>query len=127
MYNEAEEAFELEYKLWGKETRVLFYVESEQEIMDGIAGISETLDRIDRNREKVAGIILRELGKAPLPEVKAFAQGLSIDCVYVEPEEGEVYVRFIAADAGGYLSDRVEMEYSEANGVEVIGWYGQVI
>ncbi|MBP3266729.1 MAG: hypothetical protein J6M17_13365 [Ruminococcus sp.] len=126
-YNEAEEAFELEYKLWGNSAKVLFYVETEQQIMDDLSAISETLDRIDRNREKIAGIILREKVRHPHPEIKSFAESLSIDCAYVEPEDGEIYVRFIVSDAGCCLSDRLELEYSAENGVEVIGWYGQVM
>ncbi|SDA12286.1 hypothetical protein SAMN02910447_00570 [Ruminococcus sp. YE71] len=126
-YNEKQEAFELPYKLWDKDVTVLFYVEEEQEIMDNIAVIADALAKVDRNLEKIAEVILRDAkgcGKLR-PDPKEFSKALSITDTFVELDEGEVYIRFVVADSSGYLKDRLELEYGESIGVEVIGWYGE--
>lgn len=126
-YNEKQEAFELPYKLWDKEVTVLFYVEEEQEIMDNIAVIADALAKVDRNLEKIAEVILRDTkgcGKLR-PDPNEFSKALSITDTFVELDEGEVYIRFVVADSSGYLKDRLELEYGESIGVEVIGWYGE--
>ncbi len=128
-YNEQQEAFELPYKLWDKEVTVLFYVESEQEIMENIKEIADALAKVDRNAEKIAEMIVRDKpNPARLrPEPKKLAETLSLTDVFVELDEGEVYVRFVVADSSGYLKDKLEIEFGESIGVEIIGWYGEDI
>ena len=128
-YNEQQEAFELPYRLWDKEVTVLFYVESEQEIMDNITVIADALAKIDRNPDKIAEVIVRDVS-APgrlKPDPKEFVKGLSITDAFVELDEGEVYTRFAVADDSSFLRDKLELEFSDSMGVEVIGWYGEDI
>ncbi len=127
IYNEEQEAYELPYQLWDGDVTVLFYVEDEQEIMDNIANIADALEKVNRNREKIAEVILRDR-KNPAklkPELKKFAEGISLTDVFVDLDEGEVYIRFVVADQSGYLKDKLEMEFGESIGVEIIGWYGE--
>lgn len=129
-YNEEQEAYELEYELWGSSVRVLFYVGSESEIMDGIGEIADKLDRINRNKDKIAAVIMREgwyeKGRFPMLDEKKFAESLTIDDAFVDMEEDDgmnaAVIRFIVVSSEGYLKGRLALEIETDNGLEIVGW-----
>lgn len=129
-YNEEQEAYELEYTLWGGQVRVLFYVDSENEIMDGLTEIADKLERINRNKDKIAAVIMREgwyeKGSFPMLDEKKFSDSLSIADAFVDMEEDDgmnaAVIRFIVTSSEGYLKGRLAVEIETDNGMEIVGW-----
>lgn len=129
-YNEEQEAYELEYTLWGGQVRVLFYVDSENEIMDGLTEIADKLERINRNKNKIAAVIMREgwyeKGRFPMLDEKRFSDSLSIADAFVDMEDDDgmnaAVIRFIVTSSEGYLKGRLAVEIETDNGMEIVGW-----
>lgn len=129
-YNEEQEAYELEYSLWGNQVRVLFYVDSENEIMNGLSEIADKLERINRNKSKIAAVIMREgwheKGRFPMLDEKRFSDSLSIADAFVDMEEDDgmnaAVIRFIVTSSEGYLKGRLAVEIETDNGMEIVGW-----
>lgn len=129
-YNEEQEAYELDYELWGNSVRVLFYVDSESVIMESIGEIADKLDRINRNKDKIAAVIMREgwheKGKFPMLDEKKFSDSLIIADAFVDMEEDDgmaaAVIRFIVVSGEGYLKDRLAVEIETDNGMEIVGW-----
>ncbi|MDE5619423.1 MAG: hypothetical protein K2I80_02715 [Ruminococcus sp.] len=117
-YNEKEEAYEITYKLWDNSVTVRFYVEKQQEIMDNFSEIAQKLDRLNRNKKKIAEIIADEGYYGGLSET--LAECLQITSAYVDVDEDGVVVCFNVDSTDGYLVP-LTMELGADNGIEVTG------
>ena len=117
-YNEKEEAYEITYKLWDNAVTVRFYVEEQQEIMDNFSEIAQKLDRLNRNKKKIAEIISDEGYYGGLSET--LAECLQITSAYVDVDEDGVVVCFNVDSTDGYLVP-LTMELGADNGIEVTG------
>ncbi len=117
-YNEKEEAYEITYKLWDNEVTVRFYVEEQQEIMDNFSEIAQKLDKLNRNKKKIAEIIADEGYYGGLSET--LAECLQITSAYVDVDEDGVVVCFNVDSTDGYLVP-LNMELGTDNGIEVTG------
>ena len=117
-YNEKEEAYEITYKLWDNEVTVRFYVEEQQEIMDNFSEIAQKLDKLNRNKKKIAEIISDEGYYGGLSET--LAECLQITSAYVDVDEDGVVVCFNVDSTDGYLVP-LTMELGADNGIEVTG------
>ena len=117
-YNEKEEAFEISYKLWEKDVTIRFYVESQQEIMDNFSEIAQKLDKLNRNRKKIAEIISDEGYYGGLSET--LENSLQITSAYIDLDEDGVVVCFNVDSTDGYLQP-LSMELGTDNGIEIIG------
>ena len=89
-YNEKEEAFEISYKLWEKDVTIRFYVENQQEIMDNFSEIAQKLDKLNRNKKKIAEIISDEGYYGGLSET--LENGLQITSTYIDIDEDGVNI-----------------------------------
>lgn len=119
-YNEKEEAYEIEYKLWGSAATVRFYVDSEQDIMDNFADVAQKLDKLDRNRKKIASLLMDE-GYYEGGDPDVLAKKLTLENVYVDIDEDGVVVCFTTDSSDGYLSGKIAVEIGADNGIEIIG------
>lgn len=117
-YNEKEEAYEITYRLWDNEVTVRFYVEEQQEIMDNFSEIAQKLDKLNRNKKKIAEIISDEGYYGGLSET--LAECLQITSAYVDVDEDGVVVCFNVDSTDGYLVP-LTMELGTDNGIEVTG------
>lgn len=117
-YNEKEEAFEITYKLWEKNVTVRFYVEEQQEIMDNFSEIAQKLDKVNRNKRKIAEIISDKGYYGGLSET--LADSLQITSAYIDVDEDGVVVCFNVDSTDGYLQP-LSMELGADNGIEVVG------
>ncbi|MDE5583011.1 MAG: hypothetical protein K2J08_04855 [Ruminococcus sp.] len=118
-YNEKEEAYEITYKLWENPITVRFYVEEEKEIMDNFSEIAQKLDKLNRNRKKIAEIIADNgyYGGA----VETLSENMQITKAYVDIDEDGVVVCFTVDSLDGYLRP-LAMELSTDNGIETVGY-----
>lgn len=117
-YNEKEEAYEITYRLWDNEVTVRFYVEEQQEIMDNFSEIAQKLDKVNRNKKKIAEIISDEGYYGGLSET--LAECLKITSAYIDVDEDGVVVCFNVDSTDGYLQP-LSMELGADNGIEVTG------
>lgn len=117
-YNEKEEAFEITYKLWENDVTVRFYVEEQQEIMDNFSEIAQKLDKVNRNKKKIAEIIAGEGYYDGFSET--LADNLQVTSAYIDVDEDGVVVCFNVDSADGYLQP-LSMELGADNGIEVTG------
>lgn len=118
-YNEKQEAYEITYKLWEKEVIIRFYVEEQQEIMDNFSEIAQKLDKVNRNKKKIAEIIADEGYYGGASET--LAESLQITSAYVDVDEDGVVVCFNVDSTDGYLPP-LSMELGVDNGIEIVGW-----
>jgi len=118
-YNEKEEAFEITYKLWENEVTVRFYVEEQQEIMDNFSEIAQKLDKVNRNKKKIAEIIISEGYYDGFSET--LADSLQITSAYIDIDEDGVVVCFYVDNIDGDLTP-LSMELGTDNGIEIVGW-----
>lgn len=117
-YNEKEEAFEITYKLWENDVTVRFYVEEQQEIMDNFSEIAQKLDKLNRNKKKIAEIIADDGYYGGLSET--LADCLQITSAYIDVDDDGVVVCFNVDSTDGYLQP-LSMELGVDNGIEVVG------
>lgn len=117
-YNEKEEAFEITYKLWENDVTVRFYVEEQQEIMDNFSEIAQKLDKLNRNKKKIAEIISDDGYYGGLSET--LADCLQITSAYIDVDDDGVVVCFNVDSTDGYLHP-LSMELGVDNGIEVVG------
>ncbi len=122
-YNEEQEAYELDYELWDRPVTVRFYVESEQDIMDNIGDIADKFDRLNRNRSKLAEIIIRDRWtKRSLLTLDPgdLAKDMYIADCSVEIDEDGIVLCLTAASEK-YLDKGLSMEIGDDHGLEVLG------
>lgn len=118
-YNEKEEAYEITYKLWENPVVIRFYVEEEKDIMDNFSEIAQKLDRLNRNRKKIAEIIADEGYYGGASET--LAENMQITRAYVDIDEDGVVVCFTVDSLDGYLKP-LAMEFGADNGIEATGY-----
>lgn len=56
-YNHSRQAFEIELEVWGRNKKIPIYVDDEKTAADSGQIITEKVDRINRNREKISRIV----------------------------------------------------------------------
>ncbi len=117
-YNEKEEAYEINYKLWDNMVTVRFYVEEQQEIMDNFSEIAQKLDKLNRNKKKIAEIISDEGYYGGLSET--LEECLQVTSAYIDVDEDGVVLCFNVDSTDGYLTP-LTMELGTDNGIEVTG------
>lgn len=117
-YNEKEEAFEISYKLWENNVTVRFYVEEESEIMDNFSEIAQKLDRLNRNKKKIAEIITDNGYYSGASEL--LAECIQITGTYIDIDEDGVVVCFNVDSTDGYMIPLC-MELGYDNGIEITG------
>lgn len=108
-YNEAEEAFELPYKLWDNIQTVRFYVEDEKTIMDNLTAIAEKLAKLDGSRKHIAKLITDE-GHYEGGNADTLADNLSLENVYVDIDEDEIVVCIDTDSFDGYMPSALHIE-----------------
>ena len=108
-YNEAEEAFELPYKLWDNIQTVRFYVEDEKTIMDNLTAIAEKLAKLDGSRKHIAKLITDE-GHYEGGNADTLADNLSLENVYVDIDDDEIVVCIDADSFDGYMPSALHIE-----------------
>lgn len=118
-YNEKEEAFEISYKMWENDVTVRFYVEEEAEIMDNFSEIAQKLDKVNRNKKKIAEIIADDGYYSGASEILEGC--LQITSAYIDIDEDGVVVCFYVDSTDGYLKP-LSMELGYDNGIEIVGW-----
>lgn len=120
-YNEEQKAFEITYKLWGNDTDVLLYVKSEQEILENLGEIAEKLDKIDRNRSKIADIIARRL-RSIFARDDGFEKTLHISKALVDLDKDGAIVEFTVKSSDTSLKGAgIDLELSTDNSIEILG------
>lgn len=119
-YNEKEEAYELPYKLWGKELTVRFYVEDEQTIMDNLGDIAAKLETVNGGKAR----IVKEIEDEGYSEgsTEKFMSGIEIVSIYVDIDEEDGAVVCFSVDcSNGSLIDTLALELYGGE-FEVLGW-----
>lgn len=120
-YNEEQKAFEITYKLWDNDTDVLLYVKSEQEILENLGEIAGKLDKIDRNRSKIADIIARRL-RSIFARDDGFEKTLHISKALVDLDEDGAIVEFTVKSSDTSLKGAgIDLELSTDNSIEILG------
>lgn len=56
-YSHGRQAFEIELEVWGKNKKIPIYVDDEKTAADSEQIITEKIDRINRNREKISRMV----------------------------------------------------------------------
>jgi len=108
-YNEAEEAFELPYKLWDNTQTVRFYVEEESVIMENLTAIAEKLAKLDGSRKLIAKLITDE-GHYEGGNTDTLADNLSLENVYVDIDDDEIVVCIDTDSFDGYMPSALHIE-----------------
>ncbi|MBR1864316.1 MAG: hypothetical protein IJ806_09540 [Ruminococcus sp.] len=126
-YDPQQEAYELNYVLWDKDVTVRFYVEEQQEIIDALTDIAQMLDKINRNKKKIAEIILRDGWAGGKKSAEGGAEGLEkslfIDSCSVELDEDiGIVISLLLGSDDGSLKGLLSVELGEDSGLEFIGW-----
>lgn len=116
-YNEEQEAYELPYKLWDNSITVRFYADGEEDIMDNLSEIAVKLETINGSKKRLARMIADEGMYDGAGET--LAKELIMKSIYVDIDDGEIVVCFVAASGDGYMKPlNVELYGSD---LEIIG------
>ena len=88
--------------------------------------MKDKLDRISRNKEKLAKIIIREgwINEADYSEeqLNKFAEVIFISNVSFEVTENGVCGTFAVSDDQGYLDGSLAFSMGEDNSIDILGW-----
>ena len=86
--------------------------------------LSEKLERIGRNREKLAQIIIRDgwLNEEDHTEeeLKKFAEELNI--VRIDFDAEEKTITLVVSDSNGFMEENLSIVMYEDNSIETEGW-----
>ena len=122
-YNEEQEAFEIDYELWGKTVTVLFYMEEQAEIIASLSEIADKLGKLDRNKQKIAEVIKRDgcydKKKFPLLTIAELDSQMEIESAFVDKDEDGVVLGATVTTANGSLGEGVMVEVLEDDALEV--------
>ena len=122
-YNEEQEAFEIDYQLWGKSVTVLFYMEDQQEIIGNISEIADLLGRLDRNKKRIAEIIKRDgrydKKKFPLLTSAEIEEQMKIESAFVDMDEDGIVLGATAVTDNGALGEGVMVELLSDGSLEI--------
>ncbi|WP_294469269.1 hypothetical protein [uncultured Ruminococcus sp.] len=122
-YNEEQEAFEIDYELWGQKVTVLFYMEEQQEIIENISEIADKLGKLDRNKSKIAEVIKRDgcydKKKFPLITIAELEAQMKIESAFVDMDEDGVVLGATVVTKNGALGEGVMVEVLGDGALEV--------
>ena len=122
-YNEEQEAFEIDYELWGKTVTILFYMEEQAEIIASLSEIADKLGKLDRNKQKIAEVIKRDgcydKKKFPLLTIAELDSQMEIESAFVDKDEDGVVLGATVTTANGSLGEGVMVEVLEDGALEV--------
>lgn len=122
-YNEEQEAFEIDYELWGEAVTVLLYMEEQEDIMENLADIAEKLAKIDRNKSRIAEIIKRDgrydKKKFPLMTSAEIEEIMTIESAFVDMDEDGAVLGVTVVAENGALGEGVMVEIVGDGGLEI--------
>lgn len=122
-YNEEQEAFEIDYELWGKTVTVLLYMEEQEEIMENLADIAEKLAKLDRNKQKIAEIVKRDgrydKKRFPLLTAAELEAEMVIESAFVDMDEDGAVLGVTVVTENGALGEGVMVELVGDGGLEI--------
>lgn len=124
-YDEYREAFILTYHMWGRETDVFLYAPSMDEVNEVLSQISDKIDRIKRNREKIVKIMKRDgwYGKGGRKiSDKKFAEEFIIQEIQVYIEDIGITIRFLVRHEREQVRERLAIELEPDNSIFIAGW-----
>ena len=88
--------------------------------------MKDKLDRIGRNKEKLAKIIIREgwINEADYSEeqLNKFTEVIFISNVIFETTPNGICGRFVVSDDQGYLDGDLAFSMAEDNSIDILGW-----
>lgn len=132
-YSHGRQAFEIELEVWGRKKKIPIYVDDEKTAADSENIITEKINRINRNREKISRIVFDyyslEISSIAyrLPEpyesfkdtFEEFAGKLYISKIFADIyEDGEITIYFTVKSRKKYCLDVLkEFELYMANGI----------
>lgn len=117
-YNDAEEAFEINYKIWNNEMTVRFYVEDQQKIIDNLSTVAQALAKLDGGRKKVCESIVND--GYYTDAIELLEKSIRLLSVYVDIDEEGVVLCFTVECSDGYLAPlSIELYEDE---FEPVGW-----
>lgn len=124
-YDEYREAFILTYYMWGRETDVFLYAPSMDEVNKVLSQISDKIDRIKRNREKLVKIMRRDgwygKGGRKISDRK-FAEEFIIQEIHVYIEDIGITIRFLVRHEREQVRERLAIELEPDNSIFIAGW-----
>lgn len=134
-YSHGRQAFEIELEVWGRKKKIPIYVDDEKTAADSEQIITEKIDRINRNREKISRIVFDyyslEISSIAywLPEpyesfkdtFEEFAGKLYITKIFADIyEDGEIIIYFTVKSRKKYCLDVfTELELYMDNGIGI--------
>ena len=98
----------------------VYYVESEDELMQNLKGIAEKLAKLDGSRKQIAELLIDD-GFYEGGDAEALAKILEMNNPYVDLDDGELIVCFDAGTNDGYMKDFVNIELF-GDIFEITGW-----
>lgn len=122
-YNEEQEAFEIEYELWGRSVTVLLYMEEQEEIMENLSEIADKLGKLDRNKKRIAEVIKRDgrydKKKFPLITIAELEEKMEIESAFVDMDEDGVVLGATVVTENGALGEGVIVEILSDGALEI--------
>lgn len=122
-YNEEQEAFEIDYELWGKTVTVLLYMEEQEEIMENLADIADKLAKLDRNKQRIAEIVKRDgrydKKRFPLLTAAELEAEMVIESAFVDMDEDGAVLGVTVVTENGSLGEGVMVELVGDGGLEI--------
>ncbi|WP_295153814.1 hypothetical protein [uncultured Ruminococcus sp.] len=122
-YNEEQEAFEIEYELWGRSVTVLLYMEEQEEIMENLSEIADKLGKLDRNKKRIAEVIKRDgrydKKKFPLLTIAELEEKMEIESAFVDMDEDGVVLGATVVCENGALGEGVIVEILSDGSLEI--------
>lgn len=122
-YNDEQEAFEIDYSLWGDTVTVLLYMEEQEEIMENLADIAEKLEKLDRNKSRIAEIIKRDgrydKKKFPLLTSAELEAAMTIESAFIDMDEDGAVLGVTVVTENGALGEGVMVEIVGDGGLEI--------
>ncbi len=121
-YNEKEEAYEITYKIWDFDVTVRFYVDDQQEIMDNFSDIAQKLDKVNRNRKKIADILARDrrFNDGYMSD-ESLEEHIAVESAYFDIDEDGTVMCFTIKSHDEFFLDKFGFEIGTDDGIEVTG------
>ena len=105
-YNPKKQQFEFQYELWGRKLKMRVLSDNGQAVENSLDDIIDKLERINRNKVKIAGILMDDTFCETLGDTaEEFAEGLRITSVRINVCEDGNDVYFNAHNRKDYKVD----------------------
>lgn len=97
-YSHGRQAFEIELEVWGRKKKIPIYVDDEKTAADSEQIITEKIDRINRNREKISRIAFDDYSFIIRNDAYRFPERYESFKDTFEEFAGKLYISKIFAD-----------------------------